>query len=82
MKAGKQGTDGRRAHVSRRNFLRAGAAGATGLAAGSGPRVAWAQDKTDAKRGGTLVVRSGPIRGIDPHIETWAAHPPGGAPDL
>ena len=44
----------------------------TGLAAG-GPRVAWAQAKDDAKRGGTLVVRSGPIRGIDPHLETWAA---------
>jgi len=25
------------------------------------------------KAGGTLVVRSGPIRGIDPHFETWGA---------
>ena len=57
-------------HVSRRSFLRAGALGVTGLAAG-GTRVAWAQG--DAKRGGTLVVRSGPLRGIDPHLETWAA---------
>src|SRR5512132_387728 len=59
-------------HISRRSFLHAGALGMTGLAAG-GTRVAWAQDKSEAKRGGTLVVRSGPLRGIDPHLETWAA---------
>ena len=64
-------THGRIAHVSRRGFLRVGALAMTGLAA-AGPRLARAQDKGDAKRGGTLVVRSGPIRGIDPHIETWA----------
>ena len=58
-------------HVSRRSFLHAGIVGA-GLAAAS-PRIAWGQDKGDAKRGGTLVVRSGPIRGIDPHLETWGA---------
>ena len=58
-------------HVSRRSFLHAGVVGA-GLAAAS-PRIAWGQDKGDAKRGGTLVVRSGPIRGIDPHLETWGA---------
>jgi hypothetical protein len=52
-------------HVSRRSFLQAGALGVTGLAAG-GPRVAWAQGKGEAKRGGTLVVRSGPIRGCPP----------------
>ena len=59
-------------HISRRSFLHAGALGMTGLAAG-GTRVAWAQDKSEAKRGGTLVVRSGPLRGIDPHLETWGA---------
>jgi peptide/nickel transport system substrate-binding protein len=58
-------------HVSRRSFLHAGVVGA-GLAAAS-PRIGWGQDKGDAKRGGTLVVRSGPIRGIDPHLETWGA---------
>ena len=72
MKPANRGTNGLLAHVSRRSFLRAGALGVTGLAA-AGPRVAWAQDKSDAKRGGTLVVRSGPIRGIDPHLETWGA---------
>jgi peptide/nickel transport system substrate-binding protein len=70
MKPVKPGTSGVLAHVSRRSFLRAGALGVTGLAAG-GTRVAWAQG--EAKRGGTLVVRSGPLRGIDPHLETWAA---------
>jgi peptide/nickel transport system substrate-binding protein len=29
--------------------------------------------ESQPKRGGTLVVRSGPIRGIDPHVETWGA---------
>ena len=58
-------------HVSRRNFLQAGALGVTGLAAVR-PRVAWAQNG-EPKRGGSLVVRSGPLRGIDPHLETWAA---------
>src|SRR5712664_3492114 len=58
-------------HVSRRNFLQAGALGVAGLAAVR-PRVAWAQNG-EAKRGGSLVVRSGPLRGIDPHLETWAA---------
>ena len=70
MKPVKPGTSGVLAHVSRRSFLRAGALGVTGLAAG-GTRVAWAQG--EAKRGGTLVVRSGPLRGIDPHLETWGA---------
>ena len=55
--------------VSRRSFLLSSAVGATGLVVA--PRLASAQG--DAKRGGTLVVRSGPIRGIDPHIETWAS---------
>ncbi len=59
-------------HVSRRNFLQAGALGVAGLAAVR-PRVAWGQNNGEAKRGGTLVVRSGPLRGIDPHLETWAA---------
>jgi peptide/nickel transport system substrate-binding protein len=58
-------------HVSRRNFIQAGALGVAGLAAVR-PRVAWAQNG-EAKRGGSLVVRSGPLRGIDPHLETWAA---------
>ena len=72
MKPRKPGTSGALAHVSRRSFLQAGALTVTGLAA-VGSRVAWAQDKGEAKRGGTLVVRSGPVRGIDPHLETWAA---------
>lgn len=72
MKPANQGTNGLFAHVSRRSFLQAGALGVTGLAA-VGPRVGWAQGKGEAKRGGTLVVRSGPIRGIDPHLETWGA---------
>jgi peptide/nickel transport system substrate-binding protein len=71
MKPAKPETGGVPAHVSRRRFLQAGALGA-GLAAVA-PRAAWGQDRGDAKRGGTLVVRSGPIRGIDPHLETWAA---------
>ena len=71
MKPRQPETDGLPAHVSRRRFLQAGALGVTGLAA-AGPRVAWAQGKSEAKRGGTLVVRSGPIRGLDPHMETWA----------
>jgi peptide/nickel transport system substrate-binding protein len=71
MKPVKPETGGVPAHVSRRRFLQAGALGA-GLAAVA-PRAAWGQDRGDAKRGGTLVVRSGPIRGIDPHLETWAA---------
>ena len=70
MKPGARETSGALAHVSRRSFLQAGAVGVTGLAVG--PRVAWAQGKGEAKRGGALVVRSGPIRGIDPHMETWA----------
>jgi len=72
MKPSHQETNRVLAHVSRRGFLRAGALAATSLAA-VGPRVAWAQDKGEAKRGGALVVRSGPLRGIDPHLETWAA---------
>lgn len=60
------------APVSRRSFLQAGALGLTSLAGGR-PRATWAQGKGEAKRGGTLVVRSGPIRGIDPHQETWPA---------
>jgi peptide/nickel transport system substrate-binding protein len=72
MKPSNQETNRVLAHVSRRGFLQAGALAATSLAA-VGPRVAWAQDKGEAKRGGTLVVRSGPLRGIDPHLETWAA---------
>src|SRR5215468_10019538 len=66
-------TPARFPHLSRRTFLLTAAVGGTGLVAASAPRLAWSQDKGDAKRGGTLVVRSGPIRGIDPHIETWAA---------
>ena len=58
-------------HVSRRNFIQAGALGVAGLAAVR-PRVAWAQNG-EPKRGGSLVVRSGPLRGIDPHLETWGA---------
>ena len=72
MKPSNQETNRVLGHVSRRGFLQAGALAATSLAA-VGPRVAWAQDKGEAKRGGTLVVRSGPLRGIDPHLETWAA---------
>ena len=71
MKPSEQGTSGALAPVSRRRFLQAGALAVTGLAAVE-PRVVWAQGKGEAKRGGTLVVRSGPIRGIDPHLETWA----------
>jgi peptide/nickel transport system substrate-binding protein len=71
MKPAEPGTGGVPAHVSRRSFLQAGALGA-GLAAVA-PRAAWGQDRGDAKRGGTLVVRSGPLRGIDPHLETWGA---------
>src|SRR5258706_294435 len=71
MKPDKPGTGGVPGHVSRRSFLQAGARGA-GLAAVA-PRAAWGQDRGDAKRGGTLVVRSGPLRGIDPHLETWGA---------
>jgi peptide/nickel transport system substrate-binding protein len=72
-------TDGQPAYVSRRGFVKAGAVGVGGLAVAGlssvspGPRSAWAQDKGQPKRGGTLVVRSGPIRGIDPHFETWGA---------
>ncbi len=62
--------------VSRRDFLKAGAVGGIGLAGfsmvGSGAWHVFAQE-SQAKRGGTLVVRSGPIRGIDPHFETWGA---------
>lgn len=72
MKPVNQGTSGVSSHVSRRGLLQAAALGVTGLAVG-GARVAWAQGKGEAKRGGTLVVRSGPIRGIDPHLETWPA---------
>ena len=71
MATGKHEAQGRFTRVSRRDFLLTGAAGVAGVAIAA-PRVAIAQDKNDAKRGGTLVVRSGPIRGIDPHIETWA----------
>jgi len=71
MKPAEPGPGGVPAHVSRRSFLQAGALGA-GLAAVA-PRSAWGQDRGDAKRGGTLVVRSGPLRGIDPHLETWGA---------
>ena len=72
MKPANQGTNGLLAHVSRRSFLQAGALGVTGLAA-VGPRVAWAQDKGEAKRGGTLVVRSGPSAASTP---TWKPGPP------
>ena len=69
--------DAQPSDVSRRAFVKAGAVGVGGLAvAGVSsvsalPRSAWAQGQP--KRGGTLVVRSGPIRGIDPHFETWGA---------
>src|SRR5262245_24312640 len=65
--------ENRFAHPPRRTFLWVSAVGTVGVAAGSRVGVASGQDKPDAKRGGTLVVRSGPIRGIDPHIETWAS---------
>jgi peptide/nickel transport system substrate-binding protein len=60
--------------LSRRDCLKAGVAGGIGLTGFSqrGARDAMAQD-SKPKTGGTLVVRSGPIRGIDPHFETWGA---------
>lgn len=61
--------------VSRRGVLQAGAVAGVGFAGLSGaglPRMALAQDGAP-KRGGTLVLRSGPIRGLDPHLETWNA---------
>src|SRR5882672_12275545 len=63
-----------RKELSRRACLQAGVAGGIGLAGLSrlGARDATAQD-SKPKTGGTLVVRSGPIRGIDPHFETWGA---------
>lgn len=76
MKRALDVTDRRLAHVSRRDFVKAGAVGVglgvAGLSPVS-PSRAWAQDRGQPKRGGTLVVRSGPIRGIDPHFETWGA---------
>jgi len=71
VKPDNRGTNEVLPHVSRRSFLETGALGLTALAS-IDPRAAWAQSKGEAKRGGTLVVRSGPIRGIDPHMETWA----------
>jgi len=71
MRLSQRGTSGALTHVSRRAFLQTGTLGLTGLVVV--PRFASAQTPTDAKRGGTLVVRSGPLRGIDPHLETWAA---------
>ena len=61
-----------REELSRRACLQVGVASGLGLAGLSrlGTRDAMAQD-SKPKVGGTLVVRSGPIRGIDPHFETW-----------
>lgn len=67
---------GRPGTVSRRSVLQAGAvggvslAGLSGLALPGGPALA---QEAMPKRGGTLVLRSGPIRGLDPHLETWGA---------
>jgi peptide/nickel transport system substrate-binding protein len=69
-------TQGQSGGVLRRDCLKAGTAGGVGLAGfslgGAGTRSALAQE-SKPKAGGTLVVRSGPIRGIDPHFETWGS---------
>ena len=72
MRSAQRKTQTHREKLSRRACLQAGAAGGLGLAGLSrlGPRAAMAQD-SKPKVGGALVVRSGPIRGIDPHFETW-----------
>ena len=65
---------GRSEALSRRDFLRAGAAGGVGLGgmslSGAGPHPVIAQT-SQPKPGGELVVRSRAIRGLDPHFETW-----------
>ena len=69
-------TQGQSDGVLRRDCLKAGTAGGVGLAGfslgGAGARSALAQE-SKPKSGGTLVVRSGPIRGIGPHFETWGS---------
>ena len=76
MRTAQRKTQAQRQGLSRRDCLKAGVAGSLGLAGlsrlGVGPRDAMAQG-SKPKAGGTLVVRSGPIRGIDPHFETWGA---------
>src|SRR5262249_7829783 len=62
----------------RRTFLFTGTAVA-GLAAAT-PRRGGAQAQDDVKRGGTPVVRSGPLPGNDPPIQTWATTPQGVPP--
>lgn len=65
----------RAAGIPRRHILKGSALAGAGMAAGGMgalvgmPESAIAQDKPQS--GGTLVVRSGPIRGLDPHFETW-----------
>src|SRR5215468_8877436 len=76
MRTAQHRTQAQRQGLSRRDCLKAGVAGSIGLAGlprlGTGIRDAMAQGSTP-KAGSTLVVRSGPIRGIDPHFETWGA---------
>ena len=76
MRKAQQMTQGQSEGVLRRDCLKAGTAGGVGLAGfslgGAGARSALAQE-SKPKSGGTLVVRSGPIRGIDPHFETWGS---------
>jgi peptide/nickel transport system substrate-binding protein len=75
MKKAHRWLDGQPWMLARRDFLKVGAASGIGFAAlsmvGPGSCKALAQG-SQPKSGGTLVVRSGPIRGIDPHFETWA----------
>src|SRR5215475_10503313 len=76
MRKAQRKTQAQHVGLSRRDCLKAGVAGGIGLAGlsrlGAGTQEAMAQD-SKPKTGGTLVVRSGPVRGIDPHFETWAA---------
>jgi peptide/nickel transport system substrate-binding protein len=76
MKHGYRSHTGGPEGLSRRDFLKAGAVGGIGLAGlsmvGPGSHSGLALGG-QPKSGGTLVVRSGPIRGIDPHFETWGA---------
>jgi peptide/nickel transport system substrate-binding protein len=76
MRKAQRKTQAQRAVLSRRDCLKGGVAAGLGLAGlsrlGAGTRDAMAQD-SKPKAGGTLVVRSGPVRGIDPHFETWGS---------
>jgi peptide/nickel transport system substrate-binding protein len=76
MRKAQRKTQAQRAVLSRRNCLKGGVAAGLGLAGlsrlGAGTCDAMAQD-SKPKAGGTLVVRSGPVRGIDPHFETWGS---------